>query len=206
MSRSLTFLSVLLLASVCFPSPVMAEAIRMLPPEQSNRPDTPCEEGGGDKILTWNGESSLRCNKDVVIDDSGNVGIGTTSPKARLSVNGGVQTNNDSGPCVAEKAGTIRWNGSALEGCNGSGWKEFHTGPSFGGMYQTYLCDERNVFYSAPATGGCRKANPITSSCTCPTGHQAFSVNDFNEPEAARPCPQKYYEKRGMVSWVCIKK
>ena len=205
MSRSAVFFSVLLLAALWFPSPVMAKSIKMLPPEQSNTSDTPCEEGEGDKILTWNGESALKCNKGVTIDKSGNVGIGTTAPKAKLSVNGGVQANNDSDTCVAAKAGTIRWNGSAFEGCNGSAWKEFHTGPSFGGIYQTYLCNEKNVFSLPPATGGCRRPNPITSSCTCPTGYQSYHTNDFNDPEGSTSCPQQYYEKRGMISWVCIK-
>ena len=130
MSRSPVFFSVLLLASLWFPSPVMAKSIKMLPPEQSNMSDTPCEEGEGDKILTWNGESALKCNKDVIIDKNGKVGIGTTSPKAKLSVNGGVQANNDSDTCVAAKAGTIRWNGSAFQGCNGTAWVSFAVLPT----------------------------------------------------------------------------
>ena len=54
---------------------------------------------------------------------SGNVGIGTTSPAAKLDVAGGVKVGNDSAACNAAKAGTLRWTGSAFEVCTGSTWK-----------------------------------------------------------------------------------
>ncbi len=52
----------------------------------------------------------------------GNVGIGTTAPVAKLDVSGGVKVANDTGVCNASKAGTIRWTGTALQGCTGIAW------------------------------------------------------------------------------------
>jgi hypothetical protein len=37
------------------------------------------------------------------------VGIGTTTPKSKLQVNGGVQIANDGGAASADKAGTLRY-------------------------------------------------------------------------------------------------
>ncbi len=61
------------------------------------------------------------------ISSTGNVGIGTTDPVTRLEVAGGVKMGN-SGVCDASTAGTIRWNGTAFEGCNGTDWQSFATG------------------------------------------------------------------------------
>jgi hypothetical protein len=45
----------------------------------------------------------------VIRYDSGNVGIGTTDPKSKLQVSGGVQFANDSDAASADKVGTIRY-------------------------------------------------------------------------------------------------
>ncbi|NCC02988.1 MAG: hypothetical protein EOM37_02915 [Proteobacteria bacterium] len=207
MSRSISFCAFLfLVGSFCLSSQdLVAGEIQMLPPLQSDNPSSVCKDGEGNKILTWDGVTALRCARGVTIDNTGKVGVGTVTPTSRLSVEGGIQANNDTDPCIAKKAGTIRWNSSAFEGCDGSAWKEFHTGPSFGGIYQTYLCNEKNVFIPLPNIGGCRIPNPITSACSCPTGYKAYRTNDFNDPLATNSCPQQYYENRGMVSWVCVK-
>ena len=64
---------------------------------------------------------------------SGNVGIGTTSPTGRLDIAGGLKVANDTDACNATKAGTIRWTGSNLEGCNGSSWISLTCTPINGG-------------------------------------------------------------------------
>jgi hypothetical protein len=55
----------------------------------------------------------------------GNVGIGTTSPGARLGVAGGVQVSDDTSAPAASNAGTIRYRTQQLHYSNGSAWVAF---------------------------------------------------------------------------------
>ena len=61
----------------------------------------------------------------VRVTGSGNVGIGTENPGAKLDVVGGIKVANDAAACDASKAGTIRWTGTKFQGCNGSAWRNF---------------------------------------------------------------------------------
>ena len=45
----------------------------------------------------------------MVLDSSGNVGIGTTAPGAKLQVDGGIQMSDDTDTAVAGKVGTVRY-------------------------------------------------------------------------------------------------
>jgi len=54
-------------------------------------------------------------------------GLGTTDPQATLDVNGGVKIGNDTAPCTAQKAGTLRFTGQGFEGCNGKSWVSLQT-------------------------------------------------------------------------------
>ncbi len=275
--------------------------IQMLPPLQNGGNDAQkdvCTDVGGNKVLTWDGINPLKCRTGVVIDGSGNVGVGTTTPAAKLDVNGrirmnqsgvggllsgaqpglsgwtgkelvltvadgagtdndgiwigpnvayaaggpghirlhahhismtgnnvsvgigtttpaakldvagGVKVANDGAACSAANAGSIRWTGSTFQGCNGTDWKDFSTGPQFGGIYQTYLCDTKGTFILPKdgASGGCRTANAVTGKCSCPSGFTLQAINDFNVSiGATNTCPQVYYENRGMLQWLCVK-
>jgi len=61
----------------------------------------------------------------MVINGSGNVGIGTTSPQSKLQVNGGVQLANDTASPSATKVGTFRYrtsgNNSYVDMCMQTG-------------------------------------------------------------------------------------
>nr|VFK71717.1 MAG: MAM domain-containing protein, meprin/A5/mu [Candidatus Kentron sp. TUN] len=59
----------------------------------------------------------------LVVDRTGNVGIGTAAPKAKLDVAGGIRIGNET-ICDAGKAGTIRYDntGREVEFCNGTAW------------------------------------------------------------------------------------
>jgi hypothetical protein len=54
------------------------------------------------------------------IGSTGFVGIGTLAPNTTLQVNGSIMVGT--GTCGSSTAGSIQWNGSALQYCNGSSW------------------------------------------------------------------------------------
>ena len=68
--------------------------------------------------------SGLTIDTDTlhINSDTHMVGIGTTEIYSKLDVNGGIKIGEDTDECSSEKAGTIRWNGSNFEGCNGTAW------------------------------------------------------------------------------------
>lgn len=63
------------------------------------------------------------------IFSSGNVGVGTASPTARLDVAGEVKFGNTSSTCNATNEGQQRYNSSSknMEFCNGTGWMAYGT-------------------------------------------------------------------------------
>jgi hypothetical protein len=69
------------------------------------------------------GEEAMR-----IVGASGNVGIGTTVPQARLDVRGGLRIG-DTALCNAARAGTLRWNNNLLQACDGAAWRSFSPSP-----------------------------------------------------------------------------
>jgi alpha-tubulin suppressor-like RCC1 family protein len=66
---------------------------------------------------------------DLEIGKTGEVGIGTSgAPQAKLDVKGAIQIGNDASACASGLAGTMRWNGTAIEYCNGSAWGTLYAG------------------------------------------------------------------------------
>lgn len=60
---------------------------------------------------------------DSVITQSGTqVGVNVALPNSALHVGGGLTIGNDTRDCGVAPAGTLRWNGSTLEVCDGSSW------------------------------------------------------------------------------------
>ena len=55
------------------------------------------------------------------IDENGNIGMGTSAPQARLDVNGGVRVGDMTTCTSASNAGTLRFNGGALQICAAAG-------------------------------------------------------------------------------------
>ncbi len=70
-------------------------------------------------IVIGNGYQTL----NVMNNDR--VGIGTSSPVTTLDVSGGVRIGQESATCDSTLAGTLRYNGTSLEFCNGTSWSGF---------------------------------------------------------------------------------
>nr|VFK80343.1 MAG: Collagen triple helix repeat-containing protein [Candidatus Kentron sp. SD] len=61
--------------------------------------------------------------ESLVIDKSGNVGVGAANPAVKLDVRGGIRVGSET-VCDAKREGTIRYNdaGDEVEFCDGSAW------------------------------------------------------------------------------------
>lgn len=61
-------------------------------------------------------------NERMRILGTGNVGIGTSNPQARLDVNGGIRVGDDTSNCTSINIGTIRYNNGGLQVCRSNSW------------------------------------------------------------------------------------
>ncbi len=87
--------------------------------------------GGGDAYV-WNLANTdlhfgTNASNRMTIQNSGLVGIGTTTPTSQLQVAGGVQIGNDAALCNGTKEGTLKYVGGAVSFCDGSTWTAFGT-------------------------------------------------------------------------------
>lgn len=57
--------------------------------------------------------------------NTGKIGVGTTTPVTTLDVSGGVRIGAESTTCAPALAGTLRYNASNVEYCNGTSWQAF---------------------------------------------------------------------------------
>lgn len=64
-------------------------------------------------------------NTWAIIKADGKFGIGTTTPRSKLEVAGGIQIGADGAACDLTKPGTLRYSGGNVEYCNGSSWQAF---------------------------------------------------------------------------------
>jgi len=79
------------------------------------------EVDSSNNVLTTDPGGLVAAVTGIVQSVAGNVGVGVSNPAAKLDVSGGIKVANDT-TCNSSKAGTIRWTGTAFEGCNGSDW------------------------------------------------------------------------------------
>lgn len=61
------------------------------------------------------------------LTEAGNLGIGISTPSSKLHVAGGLQIGGDASACVAAKAGGLRYDGGAVERCDGANWDALAT-------------------------------------------------------------------------------
>ncbi len=89
--------------------------------------DMRLEAIAGNKLGIFSGGDLV--NPIATFVNGGNVGIGTTSPGAKLEISGGIKIANDTAICDASKIGTIRWTGSIFQVCIGTTWLKLATVP-----------------------------------------------------------------------------
>ncbi len=84
--------------------------------------------------FTWNADTGLTADTTYTpterfrITATGNVGIGTTNPTAKLDVAGNIKVGNDNATCTTANAGEIRYDTTSNkhQGCNGSAWNNLY--------------------------------------------------------------------------------
>jgi hypothetical protein len=76
--------------------------------------------GSGGNILK---ASSAFAANTLVVKDNGNVGVGTTTPQAKLDVSGGIRLGSMAA-CAAAQEGSMRYNSTLkiMEFCDGTAW------------------------------------------------------------------------------------
>ncbi|AZZ36026.1 hypothetical protein CIK05_04210 [Bdellovibrio sp. qaytius] len=91
------------------------------------------DTGGHTWGLTSNGSANTpgafaisdNGTKRLLIDTSGNTGVGTFIPMTKLDVSGAIRISMDTATCAASYAGSIRYNSGSVEYCNGTSWSAF---------------------------------------------------------------------------------
>ena len=87
---------------------------------------TPAQFGGNGGVIQ--ALDSVGATGDLQINPfGGNVGVGTFTPIAKLTVSGGIRISMENVTCAASYAGTIRYNSGSIEFCNGSAWSALGT-------------------------------------------------------------------------------
>lgn len=61
------------------------------------------------------------------LTETGRLGVGVSNPVSTFQVAGAIQIAGDAGACIATKAGALRYDGGAVERCNGSNWDALAT-------------------------------------------------------------------------------
>jgi len=106
---------------------------------------------GGGKFLINNSSNSSASK--LAITNSGNVGIGTTDPMSKLSVNGKINIGNDA---LSNQEGDLRYNSTAkeFEGYNGTSWSSLSGGSSTSTPYEIRdLVDQNTVIGTYDGSG-----------------------------------------------------
>lgn len=86
--------------------------------------------------LTFYTSNGTALTERMIIDGSGNVGLGTATPQSRLQVMGGIQIGDDAAACPGAsdvKVGTLRFNAGNLQLCTTGGWGLIGSGGGSGG-------------------------------------------------------------------------
>lgn len=113
----------------------------------------------------------------------GNVGIGTTTPRAKLDVTGEIKSGNTNLACSAAINGSIRYNSGTkiMEYCNGTSWMQMGGGGSSGslcGWGRLFTGAERGPSCQGTSVVACMGYAIVNSRCSanCPAGYTFVSL------------------------------
>jgi prepilin-type N-terminal cleavage/methylation domain-containing protein len=108
--------------------------------------------------------------RGIRIAPSGNTGIGTSNPQAKLDVAGESRIGSTGVACSGANEGAQRYNSTSkiMEFCNGTSWAAMGGGGlvSYGGSFF-----EGTGYYP-----GCLTPNLVTGNCSCPAGYSVRLV------------------------------
>lgn len=107
------------------------------------------------RITTLEGASWTKGSTGLYTNET-KVGVGVTAPATRFEVNGAVKVGNDSTTCSSTMAGSIRWNGSQFQGCNGTNWVQLDNNRLGSGLSSSEAglsCKAIKTDYSTSASG-----------------------------------------------------
>ena len=112
----------------------------------------------------------------MIIDENGNIGVGTSDPRSVLHVIGGVQISDDASACNANKAGTIRYLSGNLQLCDSSNiWQTIATGTS-GGNTVNYMLLRPAMGQDDVASGNAITFDTIVASNGSDIAHASNQV------------------------------
>ncbi len=142
----------------------------------------------------------------------GNVGIGTATPAALLDIAGGVKIGDDTAVCDNTKAGTIRYQGGAVQVCDGSTWGSLVNGGS--GEFGVLDCELGTLVISSDNSEVCTIYNDdmkLLASDAAAGDWFGFSVSvsgdtavigAYLDDDGGRDSGSAYVFRRSGTSWV----
>ncbi|MCB9072251.1 MAG: hypothetical protein H6623_01420 [Bdellovibrionaceae bacterium] len=123
---------------------------------------------------------------------SGNVGVGVSSPTAKLDVNGAVKFGNTSSTCSGSSEGQQRYNSTSheMEFCNGTSWTVFGSTAS---VPEGTMCGSRVVTCIGSGTTPSYDTLSMAVSCQGQTlSITACDGGTSSKPVAVAGCPSGY--------------
>lgn len=137
----------------------------------------------GAHALSFKTHNNSVATERMRIHQDGNIGIGTSTPVAKLDVAGEVKFGNTSSACNATNEGQQRYNSSTkiMEFCNGTAWTAFGAGTASGRT----SCP---TGFSLVGTSGSPEAYCISSNEEASANWLTAVTNCSNKVPAARLC------------------